>query len=225
MGSAAVLQNPQLVVFLGTIVQLVGLAGDDAMANLSQIIAEIPVIGTGDGQSLAVLLGIHGHKEVDIVRFYHLFPRRTADADCKRIQNSSKGFYEYDEGVFVQPRGFDGLAYMMIQTTVGVPMDATMLNNYFRALINLFFKILPIKESGESSLEVYMRSLQAELLGCKELIEAIHDDPLLLSLIAILQYLIDTPECEVSVVKREVFRAISICNKLKARYAVQQEVS
>lgn len=68
MGSAAVLQNPQLVVFLGTIVQLVGLAGDDAMANLSQIIAEIPVIGTGDGQSLAVLLGIHGHKEVDIVR-------------------------------------------------------------------------------------------------------------------------------------------------------------
>ena len=74
---------------------------------------------------------------------------------------------------------------MMIQTTVGVPMDATMLNNYFRALVNLFFKILPIKESGESSLEVYMRSLQAELLGCKELIEAIHDDPLLLSLIAI----------------------------------------
>ena len=95
---------------------------------------------------------------------------------------------------------------MMIQTTVGVPMDATMLNNYFRALVNLFFKILPIKESGESSLEVYMRSL-------------------LLSLIAILQYLLDTPECEVSVVKREVFRAISICNKLKARYAVQQEVS
>lgn len=59
---------------------------------------------------------------------------------------------------------------MMIQTTVGVPMDATMLNNYFRALVNLFFKILPIKESGESSLEVYMRSLQAELLGCKVLI-------------------------------------------------------
>ena len=114
---------------------------------------------------------------------------------------------------------------MMIQTTVGVPMDATMLNNYFRALVNLFFKILPIKESGESSLEVYMRSLQAELLGCKELIEAIHDAPLLLSLIAFLQYLSDTPECEVSVVKREVFRAISICNKLKARYAVQQEVS
>ena len=110
---------------------------------------------------------------------------------------------------------------MMIQTTVGVPMDAMVLNNYFRTLINLFFKILPIKESGESSLDTYMRSLQAELLGCKELIEAIHEDPL----IAILQYLIDNPSCEVSVVKREVFRAISICNKLKSRYAVPQEVS
>ena len=112
---------------------------------------------------------------------------------------------------------------MMIKTTVGVPMDATILKNYFRALINLFFKILPIWESGESSLETYMRSLQAELLGCKELIEAIHDDPLFLSLISILQYLIDNPSVDVSVVKREVFRAISICNKLKARYAVESQ--
>lgn len=109
---------------------------------------------------------------------------------------------------------------MMIQTTVGVPMDAVVLNNYFRALINLFFKILPIWESGESSLETYMKSLQAELLGCKELIEAIHDDPLFLSLISILQYLIDNPSLQVATVKREVFRAISICNKLKAHYAV-----
>lgn len=109
---------------------------------------------------------------------------------------------------------------MMIQTKAGVQMDAVVLNNYFRALINLFFKILPIWESGESSLDTYMRSLQAELLGCKELVEAIHEDPLLLSLVSILQYLIDNPSLEISTVKREVFRAISICNKLKARYTV-----
>ena len=94
---------------------------------------------------------------------------------------------------------------MMIQTTVGVPMDATVLNNYLRTLVNLFFKILPIWESGESSLDTYMRSLQAELLGCKELVEAIHEDPMFLSLISILQYLIDTPSCPTPVVKREVF--------------------
>lgn len=109
---------------------------------------------------------------------------------------------------------------MMIPTTAGVPMDATVLNNYLRSLINLFFKILPLWEGGESSLTVYMQSLQAELLGCNELVEAIHNDSLFLSLISILQYLIDTPDCEVPIVKREVFRAISICNKLKSRYAV-----
>ena len=36
---------------------------------------------------------------------------------------------------------------MMIQTTTGIPMDATVLNNYLRTLINLFFKILPIVQN------------------------------------------------------------------------------
>lgn len=110
---------------------------------------------------------------------------------------------------------------MTIQTTAGVNMDAAMLSGYLRSLVNRFFKILPIRESGEDSLETYMRSLQAELLGCKELIVAIHEDPLFMSLLNILQYLIDNPECSLVVVKREVFRAISICNKLKAKYAVE----
>ena len=110
---------------------------------------------------------------------------------------------------------------MTIQTTAGVNMDATMLSVYLRSLVNRFFKILPIRESGEDSLETYMRSLQAELLGCKELIVAIHEDSLFMSLLNILQYLIDNPECSLVVVKREVFRAISICNKLKAKYAVE----
>lgn len=112
----------------------------------------------------------------------------------------------------------------MIQTSVGIQMDAAVLENYFRSLINLFFKILPLKESKERSLETYMRSLQSELLGCKALVVAIHKDSLFLSLISILQYLIDHPEREVVFVRREVFRAISICNKLIERYAVTQEV-
>lgn len=103
-------------------------------------------------------------------------------------------------------------------------MDAAVLENYFRSLINLFFKILPLKESKERSLETYMRSLQSELLGCKALVVAIRKDSLFLSLISILQYLIDHPESEVVFVRREVFRAISICNKLIERYAVTQEV-
>ena len=110
---------------------------------------------------------------------------------------------------------------MTIQTTAGVPMNATMLSGYMRSLVNRFFKILPIRESGEDSLETYMRSLLSELLGFKELIVVVHEDSEFVSLLNILQYLIDNPECSLIVVKREVFRAISICNKLKAKYAVE----
>lgn len=108
---------------------------------------------------------------------------------------------------------------MTVKTAANMPVDTVILENYFRTLINLFFKILPIWESGESSLDTYMRSLQMELLGCKEFVIALHEDGLFLSLLSILQYLIDHPMCEIPVVKREVFRAISICNKLKSKYA------
>lgn len=99
-------------------------------------------------------------------------------------------------------------------------MEPDILKKYFRTLVNSFFKILPLWEDGEETLGAYMQSLQAELLGFKEFIEAINNDPLLLSLVSILQYLIDNPECDIAVVKKEVFRAISICNKLKARYLI-----
>ena len=112
---------------------------------------------------------------------------------------------------------------MMMETAAGRKIDARFLHSYFKNLVNCFFKVLPMKENGEESLSAYMRSLQIELLGCKEFIEAIKDDSLYLTLLSILQYLIDTPDCSVYEVKREVFRAISICNKLKSRYI--EEVS
>lgn len=113
---------------------------------------------------------------------------------------------------------------MMLPTSSGVMLNAAVLENYLCSLINLFFKILPLKESGERSLETYMRSMQAELMGCSALIDALRGDALFLSLVSILQYLIDHPEMEVSFVRREVFRAISICNKLKDRYLADQGV-
>ena len=62
---------------------------------------------------------------------------------------------------------------MMVNTTPGVPIDAEILHNYFRRLVNHFFKILPMRENNEESLTTYMQSLQVELLGCKGLITAI----------------------------------------------------
>ena len=107
---------------------------------------------------------------------------------------------------------------MKLETVAGVPVSGVMLNRYFHSLINLFFKILPIWENGEPTIFTYMRSLQAELLGCNALIVATHEDPQILTLVSILQFLIDHPEKEPAFVRREVFRAISICEKLERRY-------
>lgn len=106
---------------------------------------------------------------------------------------------------------------MTIDTVNGSTIDMDLLNNYLKNLVNLFFKILPMRENEEDSLPVYMKSLQSELIGCKEIITALNNDHLFLSLISILQYLIDN-DCSVKDVRREVFNAISICNKLKTRY-------
>lgn len=110
---------------------------------------------------------------------------------------------------------------MMIETTAGLPIDSEVLHNYFKTLVNHFFKILPIREQNEKSLTTYMQSLQSELLGCRKLVIAIQYDATYLTLLSILQYLIDNPDCSIVVVKREVFRAISICNKLDAKYATK----
>lgn len=107
---------------------------------------------------------------------------------------------------------------MMVPTSAGVPIDAAFIDNYLRSLIDRFFKILPLKENGETSLDTYMQSLQMELLGCQELVLLVKGDPYFVSLVSTLQYLIDNPDCSVRTVKREVFKAISICNKLKRIY-------
>lgn len=111
-----------------------------------------------------------------------------------------------------------------IQTSTGIPVQGELLHNYFRNLVNQFFKILPMRENEEDSLCLYMKSLQAELIGCKSLIPDMQENSLYLTLLAILQYLIDNPDCSVKEVRREVFRAISICNKIKSLYA-ESEVS
>lgn len=111
---------------------------------------------------------------------------------------------------------------MMLDTSVGVQIDSMLLSNYFTALVNRFFKILPIREQESESLSVYIDSLQKELLGCKSLINVIDNDPSYLTLLSILQHFIDNPQCPVKEVRREVFRAISVCNKLQNKYSIKE---
>ncbi len=113
---------------------------------------------------------------------------------------------------------------MMLRTSVNTEIDSEILYNYFKILVNQFFKILPMRENNEESLPVYIESLRTELLGCNKLVEILEYDPSFLSLINILQFLSDNPECSVKVTKREVFKAISICNKLKVQFKTGGEV-
>lgn len=107
---------------------------------------------------------------------------------------------------------------MMVMTKAEKELDSAFLDNYFGRLVNHFFKILPIKETNEETLCVYIKSLQMELIGCQELISGLNNDAAMISLVSILQFFIDHPDVSKEDLKREVFRAINICNKLKARY-------
>ena len=106
----------------------------------------------------------------------------------------------------------------MINTILDKPLTAEMLHNYFRTLVAKFFKILPVWEEERDTLGTYMNSLQLELLGLRDFVIVMKDDQKLLSLLSILQYLIENPECTKMTLRREVFHAISICNKLDAEY-------
>lgn len=103
-------------------------------------------------------------------------------------------------------------------------IPAKLVENYLYGLVNQFFKILPLWESGEPSLSEFMRNLQSELIGHKSLMQFVEFDSMYMTLLSILQYLIDVhPGCDISIVKREVFGAISICKKLRRKYC--EEVS
>ena len=107
----------------------------------------------------------------------------------------------------------------MIETTVGVEIPNELPRNYFRNLVNSFFKILPMRENDEQTLHVYIQSLQAEILGCKSLLAGLDNNASIITLVSILQYLNDNEDCPIPDVKREVFRAISMCKKLEKQYA------
>ena len=90
-------------------------------------------------------------------------------------------------------------------------------HNYFNNLVNQFFKILPMKEDGEPSLGEYMNSLLLELIGSTGVMAELNYDSMFMSLIVTLQYLIDNNP-ETAVVKREVFKSITICKRLAKKY-------
>lgn len=107
---------------------------------------------------------------------------------------------------------------MKVKTITNEEIEKVLLDNYFRNLVNRIFKILPMRENNEESLNAYLVNLRDEMLGCQNLVPDVKSNSLFASILFTLQYLIDTPECTTDEVRSKVFGSISICNKLVSAY-------
>lgn len=107
---------------------------------------------------------------------------------------------------------------MTVKTVDGSSINQSLLPKYLKSLIDKFFKILPMREASEATLSTYMCSLRVELLGLGGLIPDLGENTLYLTLLSILQYLINNIDEPVEVVRREVFRAINLCSRMEVYY-------
>lgn len=112
----------------------------------------------------------------------------------------------------------------MIMTVCGDMISKKYLGNYVSSLVNCFYKILPMREDGEPSLQLYMEGLRRELIGCGGLIPALGEESMYITLLCILQSFIDHPDMAVADVKRDVFRAITICKNLSGKILRGEEL-
>lgn len=107
---------------------------------------------------------------------------------------------------------------MTLKTNMQVEMSEQSVDAYLHRLINSVYKILPLRERGDSAGQ-YMKSLQRELYGVQQLLPEIGEDGRFITLLSILQYQIDHPDCEIHVVKSEVFRAINLLGKIREQFS------
>ena len=93
--------------------------------------------------------------------------------------------------------------------------------NYLNAIISKVFKILPMKETDEDSLPVYLDSLYMELTGSVHVFSLLENDAAYITLVSLVRALRDDPSVNIQVVRREVFHSISICQKLIEKYGTR----
>lgn len=92
------------------------------------------------------------------------------------------------------------------------------IGKYIERLVNRFYKILPLTENKCETVNEYMLSLQRELLGCQSLFVALGNDDQYISILSLLQYLIEHQDEDFRNVRKEIFQVINVLNKLKNTY-------
>lgn len=113
----------------------------------------------------------------------------------------------------------------MIITVCGDMISEEYIGNYVSSLVNCFYKILPMREDGEPSLQLYMEGLRREMIGFGGLIPDLCGEPMYITLLCILQSFIDHPDTAIADVRRDVFRAITICKNLSGKILQGEELS
>jgi len=89
---------------------------------------------------------------------------------------------------------------------------------YLHALVGKIFKLLPIMEEGdEDAFLAYAQGLQRELSGCESVLHRIVCDQDWTSILAVLSNIIDG-DVAFALFRRDVFRMISLCEKLISRH-------
>ncbi len=88
---------------------------------------------------------------------------------------------------------------------------------YFEFLINKTYKILPLKEEKSETLKSYLESYLRELIGNKELISVLVDEPKFITVLNTMQFLI-SEEYSNHVCKQEVFKCIRILEEINEKY-------
>lgn len=96
-------------------------------------------------------------------------------------------------------------------------LDERAFHNYFKYMIGKIYKILPMKEEGCKTLTTYLESLRAEMIGSYKLYRQLIEEPQFMSALNIIEYLIDG-EYDVTVCKREVFKAIRNIESINDKY-------
>ncbi len=89
--------------------------------------------------------------------------------------------------------------------------------NYFKFLINKTYKILPLKEEGSTTLTLYLESYLRELIGNKELVSILVNEPKFITVLNTMQFLISN-EYSLEVCKKEVFKCIHILDEINEKY-------
>ena len=104
----------------------------------------------------------------------------------------------------------------MIEVKYGViPKES--FHRYFKFLIDKTYKILPLKEENSETLNEYLESYLCELIGNKDLVPILVNEPKFITVLNTLEYLI-SEEYSVKTCKREVFKCIHILEEINTKY-------